>query len=543
MDDCTFQAYLRDPAHFLPTVLPISQEVNALLVRVLHVDWRHRMTLNEMRQELKEIENFYSPDVLFEDSMARCPWEAGINVDDDEEAGSESTGPVTDPEPETQDQGFLSEDVNRQSQWSGDSDSEMVFAQSATKRSWEESSYDDEDSAAIYHGRTASPSSRLFQGRSFDDVRTASGPSSYSVVSSSPSIPSPPVTPGPEETLFPDIPRRPAHLTLDIDGLHNDYYNGSINMLSAESESVMQTAIESARYTDFGPYSSFFYAESDKPSAIEPSSEMLVTPDDYEFDDDDMDAMSNYAYAHAEAGLSMSMPEPMSARPESPVLGLNLGFPTPAATEDGVQSQGGYGGESTDALAGATAQTPAYSFLSFPTPDTTQYTTPFNFPEPSVPSSFTAVSTTLGSPFEYTPPASSSIAFKPSARQSRSRSRKSRLLNPMRLAFTRCSRSRTPPAPQSSITAQEKSFQDGSSPSFPTHWTLSPSPPPEHAELSCFTTPASSPKVTGSEVTSTAVEKRVAQGGIRRRMTKKKLRSPRDWFSPGRLLAAVIPSP
>ena len=26
MDDCTFQAYLRDPARFLPTVLPISQE-------------------------------------------------------------------------------------------------------------------------------------------------------------------------------------------------------------------------------------------------------------------------------------------------------------------------------------------------------------------------------------------------------------------------------------------------------------------------------------------------------------------------------------
>ncbi|KAI0087363.1 kinase-like domain-containing protein, partial [Irpex rosettiformis] len=58
IDDCTFQAYLRDPLHFLPTVLPISQEVNALLVRVLHVDWRHRMTLHDMRQAVKDIQSF-----------------------------------------------------------------------------------------------------------------------------------------------------------------------------------------------------------------------------------------------------------------------------------------------------------------------------------------------------------------------------------------------------------------------------------------------------------------------------------------------------
>ena len=101
MDDCTFQAYLRDPAHFLPTVLPISQEVNALLVRVLHVDWRHRMTLNEMRQELKEIENFYSPDVLFEDSMARCPWEVGVDVEHDSESEGSSIEAPAEPKDET----------------------------------------------------------------------------------------------------------------------------------------------------------------------------------------------------------------------------------------------------------------------------------------------------------------------------------------------------------------------------------------------------------------------------------------------------------
>ena len=93
IDDCTFQAYLKDPLNFLPTVLPISQEVNDLLTRVLHVDWRHRCTLREMRQAVKEIENFYSPDVVFEDSMARCPWEAGVNVaDDGEEEGEDVEG-------------------------------------------------------------------------------------------------------------------------------------------------------------------------------------------------------------------------------------------------------------------------------------------------------------------------------------------------------------------------------------------------------------------------------------------------------------------
>ncbi|KAI0701361.1 kinase-like domain-containing protein [Cytidiella melzeri] len=537
IDDCTFQAYLRDPVHFLPTVLPISQEVNALLVRVLHVDWRHRITLREMRQAVKEIRNFYSPDVLFEDSMARCPWEAGVNVDDDdEEAEGESTGPATETEPKSPAQDFLSEDVHRQSQWSGDSDSEMVFtANSPAQYSWEGSSYNGEESADIYHGRSASPASPLFSRRRFDDVRTASGPSTYSVVSSSPSIPSPPVTPGPDDSLFPDVARRPAHLTLDIDSLHTNYYDGSINMLSAESGSVMQTAIESARYTDFGPYSSFFYAESDKPSAIAPTSDemrMIISPTDYDFDDEEMDTLSSYSYSRVEEYDVLSIPEPMSARPESPVLGLNLDFPSDDSAVVESQPEGTHAPDLAEIPSEAPAQDPAYSFLTFNSPDSS-----FKFPPLAAPIPFTPISTTLGSPFEYTPPASSTFSSKaPSSRQSRSRSRKSRLLNPMRLAFTRRSRSPTPSAPRSSFPPQDES------PKYATHWTLSPSSSPEQQSLSCFATPAASPKVTGSSVTSTAVEKRDAQG-IRRRTTKKKLRSPRDWFSPGRLLAAVIPSP
>jgi hypothetical protein len=498
-----------------------------------------------MRQAIKEIDNFYSPDVLFEDSMARCPWEAGVNVDDEEEAESDSTGPATEPEPESREQDFLSQDATRQSQWSGDSDSEMVFEthSAAAKHSWQESFYDDEESAATCDGRSASPESHLFSRRRFDDVRTASGPSTYSVVSSSPSIPSPPVTPGPDESLFLEA-RRPAHLTLDIDGLHNSYYDGSINMnmLSAGTESVMQTAIESARYSDFGPYSSFFYPESDKPSATQQSSDeigMIITPTGYDYEDDDMDSLSNYSYLTVDQeGTSISMPEPLLAQPESPVLGLNLGFPSSedSALESQSQPQGPYGSEATTASSQLPSKSPAYSFLTFSAPEPANYTAPFNFPPLAMPTPFTPVSTTLGSPFEYTPPASSSYSSKAlSSRQSRSRSRKSRLLNPMRLAFTRRSRSPTPPVP--------RCFQEEpSKASFPTHWTLAPSIYPGQEPFSCFPTPESSPRPSGSSVTSTSVEKLDAQN-IRRRATKKRLRSPRDWFSPGKLLAAVIPSP
>jgi hypothetical protein len=36
-NDPTFQAYLRDPMGFLPSVLPISAQVNKILVRMLEV--------------------------------------------------------------------------------------------------------------------------------------------------------------------------------------------------------------------------------------------------------------------------------------------------------------------------------------------------------------------------------------------------------------------------------------------------------------------------------------------------------------------------
>ena len=56
--DPTFQAYLRDPMGFLPTVLPISPEVNEILVKMLDVDWHERNTLHHPPHPCRHIERW-----------------------------------------------------------------------------------------------------------------------------------------------------------------------------------------------------------------------------------------------------------------------------------------------------------------------------------------------------------------------------------------------------------------------------------------------------------------------------------------------------
>ncbi|KIY47396.1 kinase-like protein, partial [Fistulina hepatica ATCC 64428] len=56
--DPTFQAYLRDPYNFIPCVLPVSTQVNDLLVHMLDVDWTTRMTLPELREAIMNVDNF-----------------------------------------------------------------------------------------------------------------------------------------------------------------------------------------------------------------------------------------------------------------------------------------------------------------------------------------------------------------------------------------------------------------------------------------------------------------------------------------------------
>ncbi|KAF5329381.1 hypothetical protein D9619_009218 [Psilocybe cf. subviscida] len=79
-DDAAYQAYLRDPSHFLPSALPISDELNNVLVRVLAINWKTRIPLPELRVCIKNIKNLYSKDVIFESDLARCPWEEGLDL-------------------------------------------------------------------------------------------------------------------------------------------------------------------------------------------------------------------------------------------------------------------------------------------------------------------------------------------------------------------------------------------------------------------------------------------------------------------------------
>ncbi|KAF9449297.1 hypothetical protein P691DRAFT_728189 [Macrolepiota fuliginosa MF-IS2] len=82
-DDPSFQTYLRSPTTYLPTILPISSEVNKILVGMLEVDHRRRTPVHEIRQAVQDVTTFYSDGVIFEASMARCPWDSGTDIDAD----------------------------------------------------------------------------------------------------------------------------------------------------------------------------------------------------------------------------------------------------------------------------------------------------------------------------------------------------------------------------------------------------------------------------------------------------------------------------
>ncbi len=70
LDDPTFWDYRRGPRHFLTTVLPISEELNDVLVKALAIDWRKRISLSDFRAAITSIRTFYSDQVVFEGSLA-----------------------------------------------------------------------------------------------------------------------------------------------------------------------------------------------------------------------------------------------------------------------------------------------------------------------------------------------------------------------------------------------------------------------------------------------------------------------------------------
>ena len=79
-NDATYQAYLKDPENFLMSVLPISEELNDILVQILDIDWTARISLIDLRAAVDGVSTFYADHVIFEGSLARCPWEVGVDL-------------------------------------------------------------------------------------------------------------------------------------------------------------------------------------------------------------------------------------------------------------------------------------------------------------------------------------------------------------------------------------------------------------------------------------------------------------------------------
>lgn len=79
-EDSTFRSYCRNPFYFLPKILPISLELNDVLVMMLNMEWRARPSIPEIRSAINKLETFYSTDVIFEGNVARCPCEMGMDL-------------------------------------------------------------------------------------------------------------------------------------------------------------------------------------------------------------------------------------------------------------------------------------------------------------------------------------------------------------------------------------------------------------------------------------------------------------------------------
>jgi hypothetical protein len=295
--DPTFQAYMQDPQNFLPTVLPISPQVNAILVRMLDVDWRKRMTLPEVRRAIQGLDHFYSEGVVFEGSMARCPWEAGMDIDSDTSTKEDSHCEAVD---------------EFRSHWSKDSisDSDVDFAnQSAADEllyaRWGGYSLSE---AAWARGSSASStdSQRVLENlKLWESPRTP--PICHSPESSS--IGSLPVTPNSGDANFGDRVSiaPPKTLTLDTDCGRGHYRSQSVASYSTGS-SMMQTAL------DLDPYSSSFFLASPghhSKTSLEIPPPTLDLEDEDEEDDggdqehQDMDTTSSHwEYAVSEMSYS-----------------------------------------------------------------------------------------------------------------------------------------------------------------------------------------------------------------------------------------------
>ena len=534
-DDCTFQAYLRDPTHFLPTVLPISEEVNMLLVRTLDVDWRRRNTLREMRMAIKGIENFYSPDVLFEDSMARCPWEAGIRASQSTTTSSSSsaTSEGVDPEPQER-----PHDEALVSSWT-DSDSEMVFA---TQSETEQSSWADESLRARHdsYGRSMSPSpaSPLFgTGKLFDALDTPSNPSTYSVVSSSPSIPSLPRTPGPESAKWnQQAPARPVlRLNIDMNNGRPAYYDDSVMMISARSSS-MHTALES-QMEAYGMYSPYLSAVVPDKASYLMSATQAMDIETPVTGNADVDVKSTYTYPTIDGDTPTS-----ALRDESPTLGYSdLECATSGETTAIERFSYNWSRPFSprDSPHHSPDTTGSYSFLDFsPTPTSPRQPRAWSFsflsseplaPPPTAQASFLPPPPSPA-PLPIRPPPSPTAA---GVRERRRTTSTLSFLSPLRLAFPHRSSSPAPVGRSTAIEPRAYGHSESAPAALGTNWAFSQSTSsgPVPQPYLCL------PPTTVDTHCGRKDDSRLADT---QRPRQRKKRSARAWFSPGKLFSAVL---
>ena len=266
-NDPTFQAYLRDPMGFLPSVLPISAEVNKILVRMLEVNFLDRMTLREVRYAIQRVTSFYSDGVIFEGSMARCPWESGMDID----TASSDTNPYANPShsPPVHSTYIENVDSHLVSRWSKGSTSDIVFAQYSAA----DSSYGALWTTYSSCGATWAFESPVSSDSDHDPYRMDLFNRSEAHSSS----------PSPESTLptTPDIlemtygsrnvkPEPRSGLLINTNIPRPRIYEASASMTSySAGTSMMQTAIE------YDPYSSMFFLNS----PVSPSKGVVIMPE------------------------------------------------------------------------------------------------------------------------------------------------------------------------------------------------------------------------------------------------------------------------
>ena len=324
--DPTFQAYLRDPINFLPSVLPISAEINAILVRMLDVDWQERLTLHEVRYAIEDVTNFYSEGVVFEGSMARCPWEAGMEIDNaSSSSGPEDVGPQSPPTQSISSE-FSKDIVDAhlplESRWSKDSNSEIILtgpcmaAGSSYGEGWTKRS-----SCGATWGALDTPAFSSNSDRELDHFHMDLFNSTQSSQSPSSSLPT---TPNSFETSFgARLPnskpgQRNAGLALmintniprpriyDCDAAVDD----SLAAAYSTNTSLMHTAIE------YDPYASMFYLSSpivyspvkDEPVILMPTSVMAAIAEDKEMTSPSVWTASSATEMSSPSSYSDSLP-------------------------------------------------------------------------------------------------------------------------------------------------------------------------------------------------------------------------------------------